>query len=63
MAHCNQKTPISVSSRWKVRSEKSKKEQASTLITATASVNLLKPVSNDLTIKSDSILTKPIGNK
>ena len=34
---------------------------SSTLITATASVHLPKPVSTDLTMKSDSVLTNPIG--
>ena len=35
--------------------------EASTLITATTSVHLPKPVSTDLTIKPDSVLTNPIG--
>ena len=60
-AQCNQKTPIPVSSRWQVRSEKVKKGYASTLITATTSVYLPKPVSTDLTIKPHSVLTNPIG--
>ena len=51
-AQCNQKTPISVSSRWQGRSEKAKKGKASTLITATTSVHLPKSVSTDLTKKS-----------
>ena len=34
-----------------------------TLITATTSVHLPKPVSIDLTIKPDSILTNPVGKK
>ena len=50
---CNQKTPISVPSRWQVWSEKAKKGEASTLITATTSVHLSKAVSTDLTIKPD----------
>ena len=58
-AHCNQKTHIPVSSRWQVRSDKAKKGWASTLITATT--HLPRPVSTDLTIKSDSVLTNPIG--
>ena len=37
------------------------KEKASTLITATTSIYLPKPVSTDLTIKPDSVLTNPIG--
>ena len=37
------------------------KHWASTLITATTSVNLPKPVSTDLTITSDSVLTSPMG--
>ena len=37
-----------------------KKGKASTLITANTSVHLPKPVSTDLTIKSDSILTNQI---
>ena len=60
-AQCNQKTLIPVSSRRQVRSEKAKKGLASTLITATTSVHLPKPVSTDLTIKPDSVLTNPIG--
>ena len=60
-AQCNQKTLIPVSSRRQVRSEKAKKGYASTLITATTSVHLPKPVSTDLTIKPDSVLTNPIG--
>ena len=60
-AQCNQKTLIPVSSRQPVRSEKTKKGLASTLITATTSVHLPKPVSTDLTIKPDSVLTNPIG--
>ena len=64
-AQCNQKTPIPVSSRWQVRSEKAKM----TLITAITSVHLPKWVSTDLTIKTDLILTNPVekdgvqGNK
>ena len=49
---CYQKTPVPVSSRWKNSFEKAKKGLAPTLITATASINFLKPVSADLTIKS-----------
>ena len=60
-AQCNQKTPIPISSRQHVRSEKAKKRYASTLITATNSVYLPKPVSMDLTIKPYSVLTNPIG--
>ena len=39
----------------------SQKRISITLITATTSVHLPKPVSTDLTIKSDSVLTNPIG--
>ena len=60
-AQYNQKTPIPVSSRWQIRSGKSKKRISITLITATTSVDLPKPVSTDLTIKPDSVLTNPIG--
>ena len=60
-AQCNQKTTIPISSRWQVRSEKAEKGSASTLITATTSTHLPKPVSTDLIIKPDSILTNPIG--
>ena len=60
-AQCKQKTPIPVSLKWQLRSEKTKKGQASTLITATTSIHLPKPVSTDLTIKPDSLSTKPIG--
>ena len=59
-AQCNQKTPIPVSSRWQVRSEKAKKGQASTLTTTITSVHLPKSVSTNLTIKSDLVLTKPL---
>ena len=38
----------------------SQKRMNITLITATTSVHLPKPVSTDLTIKPDSILTNPI---
>ena len=41
--------------------EKAKKGLASTLITATTSVHLPKPVSTNLTINPDSVLTNPIG--
>ena len=51
----------SVSPRQQVRSEKAKKGYASTLITATTSVLLPKPVLTDLTIKPDSVLTNPVG--
>ena len=61
VAQCNQKTLIPVSSRQQVRSEKAKKGLASTLITATTSVHIPKPVSTDVTIKPDSVLSKPIG--
>ena len=40
---------------------KPKKGHTSTLITATTSVHLPKPVSADLTIKPDSVLTNPTG--
>ena len=60
-AQCNQKTPIPVSSRWQVRSEGAKKGEASTVITATTSVHLLKPVSTDLAVKPDSVSTNPKG--
>ena len=39
----------------------SQKRISITLITATTSVHLPKPVSPDLTIKPDSVLTSPIG--
>ena len=57
-AQHNQKTPIHVSSRRQVRSEKAKTAWASSVITATTSIQLPKPVSTDLTIKSESVLTK-----
>ena len=41
--------------------ESQKKRTSITLITATTSVHLPKPVSTDLTIKPDSVLTNPIG--
>ena len=62
VAQCNQKIPIPVSSRWQVSSEKAKKGQASTLITAATSAQLHKPVSTELT-KSDSVLTNPNRNR
>ena len=34
---------------------------AKALVTATTSVHLPKPVSTDLTIKPDSVLTNPVG--
>ena len=43
-------------------SEKVQKGYASTLITATTSVHLPKPVSTDLTIKPDSVLTNLTEN-
>ena len=60
VAQCNQKTPIPVSSRQQVRSEKARKGLASTLITATTSIHIPKSVSTDLSIKPDSVLTNPI---
>ena len=54
-ARCNQKTPIPYS-----QGERSGLGKP-TIITATTSVHLPKPVSTDLTIKPDSILTNPIG--
>ena len=60
-AECNQKISIPVSLRWQVRFKKAKKGLELTLITATISVHLSMPVSTDLTIKSDSVLTNPIG--
>ena len=39
----------------------SQKRISITLITATTSVHLPKPVSTDLTIKPESVLTNPIG--
>ena len=60
-AQHNQKTPIHVSSRRQVRSEKAKTALASSVITATTSIQLPKPVSTDLTIKSESVLTNPTG--
>ena len=52
---------IAVSSRCQVRSEKAKKGQALTLITAATSTHLPQPVSTDLTIKPDLVLTNPKG--
>ena len=39
----------------------SQKRVSITLITANTSIHLPKPVSTDLTIKPDSVLTNPIG--
>ena len=39
----------------------SQKRISITLITATTSIHLHKPVSTDLTIKPESVLTNPIG--
>ena len=41
--------------------KKPKKGQASKLITATTSIHLPKPVSTDLAVKPDSVLTSRIG--
>ena len=60
VVQCNQKTPIPVLPRSWISSVKAKKGQALTLITATTSIHLPKPVSTDLTTKSDSTLTNPI---
>ena len=57
----NQKTPIPLSWRWQVRSEKAERGEESTLITTTTSVHSPKPVSTNLTIKPDSVLTNTIG--
>ena len=51
-------------SRWQVRSEKAKKRitiNTTHPIRATTSDHLSKPILTDLTIKSDSVLTNPIG--
>ena len=40
---------------------KPKKDKHQHLITAATSIHIPKPVSTDLAIKSDSILTNPIG--
>ena len=61
VAQCNQKTTIPTSSRRPVTFEKAKEEWASRLIIATTSIQPPKSVSTDLTLKSDSILTSPIG--
>ena len=49
LTQCNQKTLILVSWRWQVRSEKAKNRNVWTLIKATTSVHLPKPVSTDNT--------------
>ena len=60
-AQCKQETPIPVSSRWTDQAwESQKKGQVPKRITATTSIHLPKPVSTDLTIKPDSVLTNPI---
>ena len=59
-AQCNQKNTYSCILKVTGRSEKAKKDYASILITASTSVNLPKPVSTELTIKSDLILTNTI---
>ena len=61
VAQCNQKTPIPISSGWQVRSEKTKKRL--TLITTTTSIHFPKPISTDLTIKPNSVLTSAIGEE
>ena len=43
-----------------VSAEKAQKRISIKLITATTSVHLPKPVSTDLTIRPDSVLTNPI---
>ena len=61
-AQCNQKTPKN-SCILKVTGQvwKNQKRISITLITATTSVHLPKPVSTDPTIKPDSVLSNPIG--
>ena len=61
MAQCNQKTPIPVSPRWHVRTEKAKKKISMNTNHSYHSFHLLRPVSTDLTIKPDSVLSNPIG--
>ena len=55
--------PENTYSRIKVTGQvwESQKRISITLITATTSVHLPKPVSTNLTIKPDSVLTNPIG--
>ena len=62
VAQCNQKTfiPFPQDDR-SGRSEKAKQGHTSTQFTATTSVHLPKPVSTDLTIIPDSVLTNPLG--
>ena len=60
-AQCNHKTYIPVSSMWEIKSEEAKKWSALTLIIVTTSFHLPYPVSTDLKIKWDSVLTNPIG--
>ena len=60
-AQCNQKTPIPVPQGDRSGLGKPKKMISITLIRATTSVHFPKPVSTDLTIKPDSVLTNPIG--
>ena len=54
-AQCNQKTPILVSSKWQVRSEKAKKR----IITATTGVHLAKPVSTNILMKARFSCNQP----
>ena len=61
VAQCNQQAPIPISPRRPVTFEKAKKEWTSRLIIATTRIQPPKLVSTDLTLKSDSILTSPIG--
>ena len=61
-AQWNQKTPIPVSSRWQVRAEKGQKRiSINTNHSYHQHIHLPKPVSSDLTIKPDSVLTNAIG--
>ena len=61
-AQCNQKTPIPVYPQGdRSGLGKPKKDKHQTLITGTNSVHLPKPVSTDLTIMPDSVLTNLLG--
>ena len=59
--HWNQKTPIHISSRWQVSSEEAKKRISINTNHSYHHVHLHKPVSTDLTIKSDSVFTNTKG--
>ena len=65
-AQCTQKTPILLSWRWQIRSEKAKKKKKKERITINTNhsyheYSFPQAVSTDLTVKPDSVLTNLVG--